>query len=321
MVQQHSSHLLRFLAATALAGLIGFLAVACSPGDKPDTGNTPRSGKLKITATIGMIADVAGNIAGDHAEITGLMGPGVDPHLYKATQGDLQKLSGADLVLYNGLHLEGKMSDIFEKMASRVPTVAVTDRIPHDKITSPPEFKGQHDPHVWFDVKLWMNAAERIRDALIEVDAAHKEDYARNAEAYLAKMKELDAYATEQMATIPSEQRVLVTAHDAFGYFGRAYGIEVMGLQGISTAAEYGLHDLEHLATVIAERKIKAVFVESSVPKKSIEALVRGVEGKGGQVRIGGELFSDAMGAAATPEGTYLGMVRHNVDTIVKALR
>lgn len=280
-----------------------------------------REGPLKVTCTIGMITDVAKTIAGPHAEVVGLMGPGVDPHLYKATHGDLERLSGADLILYNGLHLEGKMADVLVKMARNVPTVQVTERIPEDRLREPPEFQGHHDPHVWFDVSLWMMVAERIRDAFIELDPAHRADYEKNAAEYIAKLKELDAYVRERIASIPKEQRVLVTAHDAFGYFGRAYDIEVMGLQGISTAAEYGAQDLARLVDVIVERKIKAVFVESSISPKSIEALVRGVEGKSGSVRIGGELYSDALGKEGGPAGTYIGMVRHNTDTIVEALK
>ncbi|MCC6797462.1 MAG: zinc ABC transporter substrate-binding protein [Candidatus Hydrogenedentes bacterium] len=313
----------RLLMATVVATAL--IAIGCdnapaSDGAKANTSKV-RTGPLKITCTIGMITDVAKTIAGPHAEVIGLMGPGVDPHLYKATQGDLERLSSADLILYNGLHLEGKMADVLVKMARSVHTVQVTESIPEDQLREPSEFQGQHDPHVWFDVMLWSHAAERIRDALIEADPAHKADFEKNATDYLAKLKDTDAYVRERIAEIPKEQRVLVTAHDAFGYFGRAYDIEVMGLQGISTAAEYGAQDLTRLVDVIVQRKIKAVFVESSISPKSIEALVRGVEGKGGNVKIGGQLYSDAMGADGTPEGTYIGMVRKNADTIADALK
>ncbi|GMV95239.1 MAG: metal ABC transporter substrate-binding protein [Candidatus Hydrogenedentota bacterium] len=307
-----------------LCAAIAVIAVSlagCGSSETASSGAGKADGVLVVTTTIGMITDVTREIAGEHAEVRGLMGPGVDPHLYKATQGDLAKLSDADLILYNGLHLEGKMADVLVQMAQRVRTVQVTDEIPQNLLREPPEFAGQYDPHVWFDVKLWSMAAERIAKALAEADPQHAEEYRSNAETYLAELEQLDAYAREQIATIPKEQRVLVTAHDAFGYFGRAYDIEVMGLQGISTAAEYGLQDLTRMVDVIVERNIKAVFVESSVSPKSIEALVRGVEDKGGTVKVGGELFSDAMGEAGTPEGTYIGMVRHNVDTIVEALK
>lgn len=309
------------LGACAAVAIAALSLAGCGSSETASTGASGPDGKLVVTTTIGMITDVTREIAGEHAEVRGLMGPGVDPHLYKATQGDLAKLSDADLILYNGLHLEGKMADVLVQLAQRVRTVQVTDEIPQDLLREPPEFAGQYDPHVWFDVKLWSMAAERIAKALAEADPAHADEYRSNAEAYLAELEQLDAYAREQIATIPKEQRVLVTAHDAFGYFGRAYDIEVMGLQGISTAAEYGLQDLTRMVDVIVERNIKAVFVESSVSPKSIEALVRGVEDKGGTVKVGGELFSDAMGESGSPEGTYVGMVRHNVDTIVEALK
>jgi manganese/zinc/iron transport system substrate-binding protein len=299
-----------------LALLAVSLLAACGAGEgKPGAG----SGKLKITATIGMIADVAGEIGGGHVEVTGLMGPGVDPHLYKASQGDILKLEKADLILYSGLHLEGKMTDIFEKMSRSRHVQAVTDGISEAQLR---KVQGDsHDPHVWFNVRLWIHAAGTIRDALVKADPAHLADYQKNAKAYLAKLEELDRYAKEQIASIPEAGRVLVTAHDAFGYFGDAYGIEVVGLQGISTAAEYGSKDVTMLRDMLVDRKIKAVFVESSVPKKSIEAVIEGARKRGHEIRIGGELFSDAMGEAGTPEGTYIGMVRHNVDTIVKALK
>lgn len=278
-------------------------------------------GPLLVTATTGMIADAAATVGGEHTKVTGLMGPGVDPHLYKATQGDLAKLSGADLIFFNGLHLEGRMADVLVKMAMQTKTVQVTETIPESRLREPPEFDGHFDPHVWFDVQLWKYVVERIRDVYKEIDPDNGTDYDANAAAYLQQLEELDSYAREAIATIPESSRVLITAHDAFGYFGDAYGIEVMGLQGISTAAEYGLQDVDRLVNLLVERKIKAVFVESSISSRSIEALIKGAQARGHEVAIGGELFSDAMGAADTEEGTYLGMVRHNVDTIVKALQ
>jgi manganese/zinc/iron transport system substrate-binding protein len=211
------------------------------------------------------------------------------------------------------------MTEILEKMAKNKPVVPVTRNIPESSLRTVSD--GTHDPHVWFDVKLWMSAAETIRDTLIENDSAHEAEYRSRAEAYLAKLDELDRYAREQIATIPEQGRVMVTAHDAFGYFGDAYAIEVVGLQGISTAAEYGSKDVTALRDMLVERQVKAVFVESSVPKKSIEAVIEGAKKLGHDVKIGGELFSDAMGKNGTEEGTYIGMVRHNVDTIVGALK
>jgi manganese/zinc/iron transport system substrate-binding protein len=288
---------------------------AAASGKKPE-----QVGPLRVTATTGMIADTARAIGGEHVVVTGLMGPGVDPHLYKATQGDLEKLQSADLVLYNGLHLEGRMADVLVKLARTVKTVQVTETIPVERLREPPEFSGHYDPHVWFDVSLWKPVSERIRDALIEADPAHAAAYQRRAENYLSELDALDAYARAEIARIPPEHRVLVTAHDAFGYFGRAYGIEVLGLQGISTASEYGLRDVERLVETIVARKIRAVFVESSVSPRSIEALIAGAKARGHEVKIGGELYSDALGAADGPAGSYIGMVRHNVDTIVRGL-
>lgn len=288
-------------------------------------GGEPRTkaagAPLAVTCTIGMIADAARIVGGDHVRAVGLMGPGVDPHLYKASEGDLEKLGASDLILYNGLNLEGKMGDLFVKMSRTRPTVPVTENIPDTLLREPPEFQGHYDPHVWFDVSLWSRAVERVRDALIEADGAHRDDFARNAAAYLDTLAALDAWCREQMAQVPRERRVLVTAHDAFGYFGRAYDVEVVGLQGISTVSEFGLADVQRIVGMIAERRIKAVFIESSVPRRSIDAVVEGCRGRGHEVAVGGTLFSDAMGAQGTPEGTYVGMVRANVRTIVEALK
>ncbi|MFT9847741.1 metal ABC transporter solute-binding protein, Zn/Mn family [Aneurinibacillus sp. REN35] len=301
-----------------------FTVVAgCSSTAKPTTQGAAQSteGKVNVVATIGMIGDIAKNVGGEHVQVNGLMGPGVDPHLYKATQGDIAKLEKADVIFYNGLNLEGKMSDIFVRMAKQKPAIAVSESIDEAVLREPPEFQGHYDPHIWFDVKLWMKAVERVRDGLIEVDAEHKADYEKNAASYLKKLEELDAYARTQLASIPKESRVLVTAHDAFGYMGDAYGMQVMGLQGISTDAEYGLKDVQNLVNLLVKKKIKAVFIESSVSPQAIKAVVQGAKEKGHEITIGGELFSDAMGEEGTPEGTYIGMVRHNVDTIVKALK
>lgn len=278
-------------------------------------------GRTRIVVTTGMIEDITRRVVGGHAEVKGLMGPGVDPHLYKATQGDLALLSGADVVFYNGLHLEGKMVDALEKLGRSKPVVPVSRGIDTARLRRPPEFKGNFDPHIWFDVKLWVSAVRTIADEMKRFDTAHAAEYERNAVAYIARLDSLDAWVRAEIATIPRDVRVLVTAHDAFGYFGRAYDIEVRGLQGISTVSEFGLADITSLVEMIATRKIKAVFVESSVPRRSIEAVVNGVRSKGHDVQIGGQLYSDAMGAAGTPDGTYIGMVSANVNTIARALR
>lgn len=267
-----------------------------------------------------MITDVVKNVGGDRVEVVGLMGPGVDPHLYKASAGDVQKLDSASLIFYNGLHLESKMGDLLNVGKYRDKTFAVTDAADRSLLLTPPEFEGQYDPHLWFDVTLWMKAVGKVRDVLSEFDSDNTLMYWSNAERYLAKLAELHEYVKAQVERVPSGQRVLVTAHDAFNYFGKAYGFEVRGLQGISTVTEAGIADVQGLATFIAERKIPAIFVESSVSTRSLEAVKAAVKSKGFEVEIGGELFSDAMGNEGTPEGTYIGMVRHNVDTIVKAL-
>jgi manganese/zinc/iron transport system substrate-binding protein len=267
-----------------------------------------------------MIADMVRHIGGNRVEVTGLMGPGVDPHLYKPSERTVITLANADVVFYNGLHLEAQMAEVFERMQGRIHTVAVGDGIDPEKLSSPPEFKGFHDPHVWFDVSLWMQAAERARDGLIELDPDGAALYRANADKYLAQLSELDQYVRTQAARLPPERRVLITAHDAFNYFGRAYGFQVRGLQGISTATEAGAADVQSLAIFIAENRIPAIFVETSVSPRTIEAVQAAVRARGFDVQVGGSLFSDALGDPGTPEGEYIGMVRHNIDTIVRAL-
>ncbi|MGQ0626521.1 MAG: metal ABC transporter solute-binding protein, Zn/Mn family, partial [Phycisphaerales bacterium] len=278
------------------------------------------SARLKVVCTIGMIADVAARIGGERVEVKGLMGEGVDPHLYKASPGDVRMLTEAGLVLYCGLHLEGRMADTLVKLAGKTPTIRVTDSIPENRLREPEEMEGHYDPHLWFDVSLWSMVAERIRDGLIERDPAGAGAYRSACAAYQQELMELHGWCATELAKVPPERRVLVTAHDAFGYFGRAYGVEVMAIQGVSTDSEAGLKAINDLVDTLVRRKIPAVFVESSVPEKTVRSLVEACGSRGHAVRIGGELFSDAMGREGTPEGTYIGMVRHNVRTIVGAL-
>jgi manganese/zinc/iron transport system substrate-binding protein len=276
---------------------------------------------INVITTTGMIADVAKNVGGDRVQVTALMGPGVDPHLYKASEGDVLSLQEADVVFYNGLHLEAQMGEVLERLNEfGLKTVAVTDKIDRSVLQSPPEFAGNYDPHVWFDVSLWMNTVEQVEETLMELDPTHVAVYEANANAYRNELQDLHQYVLDQANTIPAEQRILITAHDAFNYFGRAYGFEVRGLQGISTEAQAGTADVQGLANFIVERQIPAVFVESSVPQRNVEAVQAAVQAQGFEVKIGGSLFSDAMGTEGTPEGTYIGMVRHNIDTIVTAL-
>ena len=302
----------------ALAGLV-LLLVGCGPVEaqtlRPLDGET-----VRVVATIGMVGDGVERVGGSRVEVETLMGPGIDPHVYKASEGDLRRLERADIIFYGGLHLEAKMADVFERVAEERTTVAVSERIPVPERLSPPGFEGSYDPHVWFDVALWRHAVEQIRDTLAERDPGSASLYRRNAAAYLAELDSLDEYVRAHAQRVPRERRVLITAHDAFEYFGRAYGFDVRGLQGISTASEAGAGDVQALARFIAERRIPAIFVESSVSPRTIQAVREAVRARGFDVRVGGELFSDAMGDPGTPEGTYVGMVRHNVDTIVAGL-
>jgi manganese/zinc/iron transport system substrate-binding protein len=304
----------KFLVAGLVAGLAVILG-GCGPAEEP--GLTDLSGRdtIEVVATTGMIADAVATVGAGRVEVEGLMGPGVDPHLYKASEGDVRLLEAADLVFYNGLHLEAKMADVL----ARVPgTRAVAEAIPTQLLDDVGD--DQHDPHVWFDVGLWQLVVADVRDGLVAADAAHADLYRRNARAYLQELAALDAYVGTRAARVPATQRVLITAHDAFAYFGAAYGFQVRGLQGISTVSEAGARDVSELAAFIADRRIPAIFVESSVSPRTIEAVQAAVRARGFDVAIGGSLYSDAMGSAGTPDGTYVGMVRHNVDTIVEAL-
>jgi manganese/zinc/iron transport system substrate-binding protein len=300
------------LLALALAGC-GLVA---------DADDVPLSERpIRVVATTGMVADIVRNVGGERVAVEGLMGPGVDPHLYKASAGDVNRLQAADIIFYNGLHLEAQMGKVFERMSGTdVVTVPVAENIDPAELLSPAEFQGNYDPHVWFNVRFWMTATREVAAALAALDPDHADLYAANAEAYLAELADLDAYVREQAARVPQDKRVLITAHDAFNYFGREYGFEVRGLQGISTAAEASTADVQELARFIAARRIPAIFVESSVPPRTVQAVQAAVQDQGFDVQIGGELFSDAMGTSGTPEGTYTGMVRHNIDTIVGAL-
>jgi manganese/zinc/iron transport system substrate-binding protein len=296
--------------------LLVLAAPACAPQPPVD----PARDRIPVVATIGMITDVVARLGGERVTVEGLMGPGVDPHLYKASAGDVRRLAEAELVFYNGLHLEAAMGEVLEEMDRWRPTYAVTDSIDRRQLRAPPEFKGNYDPHVWFDVGLWERTVPVIAAALGERDPARAGEYRARADAYRAELRALDAWVRERVRRLPPERRVLVTAHDAFNYFGRAYGFEVKGLQGISTASEAGTADVQRLADEIATRRIPAIFVETSISRRTVEALQAAVRARGFDVRIGGSLFSDAMGDAGTPEGTYIGMVRHNVNTIVNAL-
>lgn len=296
------------------------ILAACSPaGEAQDSDLTNRT--IQVAATTGMVADMAQNIGGERVEVTGLMGPGVDPHLYKASEGDVRTLESADIIFYNGLHLEAGLAGVLERMGDSRSVHAVTDGIDRTALIAPPEFEGAYDPHVWFDVVMWMSVVEQVRDAYIELDPDSSDVYKANADAYMTVLEELHSYVQSRADEVAPEKRILVTAHDAFNYFGQAYGFDVRGLQGISTESEASTSDIQDLADFIADSQIPAIFIESSVPQRTVEALQAAVQAKGLEVEIGGELFSDAMGDPGTVEGTYIGMVKHNIDTIISALK
>lgn len=296
------------------------LITAC--GATPPAGAAgPSQNPIQVVATTGMIADIVRSVGTDRVAVVALMGPGVDPHLYKASEGDVRRLEQADVIFYNGLHLEAGLAGVLERMGDQRMVVAVTDGIDRSLLIAPPEFAGAYDPHVWFDVSLWMKTVNVVRDTLVKLDPAGAEQYRANATNTLAQLEETDRYIQNQVAEVPQDRRILITAHDAFNYFGMAYGFEVRGLQGISTASEIGASDVQSLAEYIVEKQIPAIFIESSVPRRNIEALQAAVKARGFDVAIGGSLYSDALGDPGTIEGTYIGMVRHNIDTIVSALK
>ena len=278
------------------------------------------NGKLNVVTTTTMITDLVQNIGGEHINLQGLMGSGVDPHLYKASEGDVTKLSNADIIFYNGLHLEGKLVEVFEKMKNKK-TIAISDAIDTSTLIGSDYFASNYDPHIWFNVDYWIQATQFVVNKLSEAIPDQKVAFETNGANYIKKLQALKVNIKNIIETLPQEKRILVTAHDAFNYFGKAFGFEVVGLQGLSTATEAGVQDVQKLAAFIIEKKLKAIFVESSVPKRTIEALQAAVKSKNHDVSIGGTLYSDALGNAGTIEGTYIGMFEYNVNTIVNALK
>jgi len=306
-----------------LALLLTLTALVMLTGcDNAGSSSTPAAdGKLTLVTTTGMVRDLVENIAGDHANVVGLMGPGVDPHLYKPTRADLTRVLDADAVFYSGLMLEGRMADAFMQAGrDGIKVYPVTERISKSVLLEPEGFGGHWDPHVWMDVKAWANCIWVVADALAELDPDNADAYQANADAYHGRLMELDQYVRDVMGSVPEERRVLVTAHDAFNYYGRAYGVEVMGIQGVSTESEAGLEDITRLVKLLVARDIPAVFIETSVSDRNVRALVQGAESQGHAVKIGGELYSDAMGSKGTYEDTYIGMIDHNATAIARAL-
>ena len=278
-----------------------------------------KSYPIKIGTTIGMVADIVREVSGDKASVKNIIGSGVDPHVYNPTRSDVATLLKSDIIFYSGLLLEGQMSDILVKVSRKRPVYAVTELLKKEYLLHDSE-TNHHDPHVWMDVQGWIKAVEVVNEAMAEFDPPNKDFYNKNAQQYLDTLNQLDNYARQAIGSIPKKQRILVTAHDAFNYMSRAYDIEVLGIQGISTESEAGIKDINRLVDILVDRKIPAVFVESSVSDKNVKALIEGAASRGHQVRIGGELFSDAMGPSGTYEGTYIGMIDHNVTIIATAL-
>ncbi len=303
--------ILVYAAILLAAALLIVNYVSAAAEDKP----------INIVATTTMLADLIDRVGGEHVSVSALMGPGVDPHLYQAGAGAVAKLQSSDVVAYHGLHLEGKMGEVFDSLNQQGhQTICLEDGLDPTRLLSDENNPEVHDPHIWFDVSLWKEAADHVATQLALLDEANAADYEANLDAYLKELDDLESYIKSRVAELPEDQRILITAHDAFRYFGRAYGIEVRGLQGISTDAEASTSAVSDLATLIATKEIHAIFIESSVPVKNVEALQDAVKARGFDVKIGGELYSDALGDADSDAGTYIGMVRANVDTIVNAL-
>ncbi len=297
--------------ALVLGVLVGQLGVA---------GPARAEAPWTIVTTTAQVGDLVRGVAGDRATVISLMGAGVDPHLYRAARSDIVRMSRADMVFVNGLHLEGRMGEMLDDLAGQKPVVAVAEGLPETILLDGGYGGGRFDPHVWMDVNAWIAAAARVRDALIAFDPAGTEAYRVNGETYIAQLAALDSYARQVLGSVPEASRVLVTAHDAFNYFGRAYGFEVIGIQGISTESEAGLRRIEEIVDLLVSRRIGAVFVETSVSDRNVRALIDGARARGHEVRIGGSLYSDAMGEPGTYEGTYIGMIDHNVTVIARAL-
>lgn len=317
----HRLATVRLLFLAVLTGLLGACSDRSEDRGPEGTQSAEGAGRYTIVATTGMVADVVRHVAGERADVVGLMGAGVDPHLYKPTRSDVERMMDADVIFYNGLLLEGKMTDSLIRAATSGKRVhAVTELLDERYLLEPEEFEGLYDPHVWMDPAAWARAVEVIRDKLIEFDPDGEADYIANTMAYTQTLNDLDTYAVRVLGSVPEGQRVLVTAHDAFNYFGRRFGFEVVGIQGISTESEAGVRDIEDLVDLLVGRGIRAVFVESTVSERNINALIAGARARGHEVTIGGSLFSDAMGDEGTYEGTYVGMIDHNVTTVARSL-
>ena len=299
--------------------LAGAGAVALTAGLLP-SAVTAADGPLAVVATTGMIADAVAQVGGERVAVQALMGPGVDPHTYRQTRSDIVAMASADVVFWHGLYLEAQLEGFFHDLAGQKTVIALAEGLPPERLLGSADYKDRRDPHVWMDPTLWSGVVEAARDALITLDPEGEAVFRANAEAHLAEVAALGDYSAQVLATVPEGARVLVTAHDAFNYFGHAYGYDVMGIQGISTESEAGLAQIETLVGVLVDRGIGAIFIESSVSDRNVMALIEGARARGHEAVIGGELFSDAMGDPGSYEGTYIGMIDHNVTTITRAL-
>lgn len=293
-----------------------------SDANEKSGGIPEKPGPLTVVATIGMISDMVEEIGRENVEVTVLAGAGVDPHMYKPTPSDIKTLKNADIIFYNGIELEARMADAFVSLARNgKKTFPVTENIDPKEFREPEEFEGKYDSHVWQDVLIWKQAAQKIEKELTAADPKNASEYEKNAEVYYAKLDALHKKIQAEWKKVPKESRVLITAHDAFGYYGLLYGIEIRGIQGISTESEASARDIDDLADFIVERNIKAIFAENIVSGESIRALQEAVKAKGGEVKIGGELLSDSLGEKGTKEGTYIGMMESNLEKMVNALK
>lgn len=314
----------RWVLPSVVFACLAGLTSGCSNLGENTSSDPIGNGEVKVATTANFITDTVLEVGGNRVSVRALMGPGVDPHLYKASAGDVRTLREADVIFYGGLFLEAKMQEVLEEISRDRSAFAVTDEMPRRKLlvaqAGAPE-EEEYDPHVWFDPELWSYAVRSIRDGLTEVDPGGAQVYRRNAGRFLAGLQRMDRSTRRQLAQIPARQRVLVTSHDAFRYFGRRYGVEVTAIQGLSTAAEATTEDIERVARLVADRGIRSVFIESSVPRQTIDAVLASAREKGQKAIIGGELYSDSAGELGTPEGTYRGMFKANVDLLVRGLR
>lgn len=305
-----------FLKRAVMGGVMG-AALAAVVAVVPASAQNK---KINVVATTGMIADTVKQVGGGRVEVKALMKPGVDPHVYRQTRSDIAAMVKADAVFWHGLYLEAQLEGFLEDLAKRKPVIALAENLPKDQLLPSEEYENRFDPHVWMNPRLWKIVVNTARDQLTKLDPAGKADFAANAERHIAEIDALAAYSDKVLGTVPEASRVFISAHDAFGYFGKAYNYEVMGIQGVSTESEAGLKHIEDLVNLLVDRKIGAIFVESSVSDRNVKALTEGAAARDHKVIVGGELFSDSMGAPGTYEGTYIGMIDHNATVIARAL-